>query len=64
MMIGSIFSVLTAEQNARDTLAAIKTGLPCGDELYTAVRGKPDAYLKTYLRTIQKELERLNNASQ
>ena len=61
--MNSILDMLKPVLDAKATIALVKTGLPCGDELYTAVRGKSDAYLKTYLRTIQKELERLNNAS-
>ena len=60
-MIGSIFSVLTAEQNARDTLATLKEGLPTGDELFNALRGHSEDYGRYFLRAIQKELEGLQN---
>ena len=61
--MNSILDMLKPVLDAKATIALVKEGLPTGSELYSAVRGKSDAYLKTYLRTIQKELERLNNAS-
>lgn len=60
-MTPSLFDILKPEQNARDTLAALKEGLPTGDELFNALRGHSEDYGRYFLRAIQKELERLQH---